>query len=212
MFTHTHSNSSTSPSQGSGSNVCQSSTKLAKNVGNPHEGIQRGKPKQRSLTTQPNVTVANQFTVKLKRAPKASKKNTCISFIYHSCRAIQFSTRNLTISSQADPALAHRSTSSRRWTNLSLGRRMVLKTTIFILNQLLDQSIEAIEEPQSKVLHSGVGMTSEVNDIKNMFSSSKSNQIVFKFLLSFWRKFHQIRASIRRSLHHLRRRQHIFGA
>ena len=34
------------------------------------------------------VTVANQFTVKLQRAPKASRKNTCISFIYHSYRAI----------------------------------------------------------------------------------------------------------------------------
>ena len=87
MFTHTHSNSSTSPSQGSGSNFGQSSTNL-RNVRNPHEGIQRGKPKRRSPTTQPNVTVANQFTVKLQRAPKASRKNTCISFIYHSCRAI----------------------------------------------------------------------------------------------------------------------------
>ncbi len=43
MFTQTHSNSSTSPSQGSGSNVCQSSTKTCENVSNPREGIQRGK-------------------------------------------------------------------------------------------------------------------------------------------------------------------------
>ena len=85
MFTHTHSNSSTSPSQGSGFNFCFTERK---NVSNPHEGIQRGKPQRRSQTTQPNVTVANQFTVKLQRAPKASRNNTCISFIYHSCRAI----------------------------------------------------------------------------------------------------------------------------
>ena len=118
MFTHTHSNSSTSPSQGSGFNFCFTERK---NVSNPHEGIQRGKPQRRSQTTQPNVTVANQFTVKLQRAPKASRKNTCISFIYHSYRAIpsffasRFSTCTLT--------------SSRGWTSLSLGRRMVLKTT-----------------------------------------------------------------------------------
>ncbi len=118
MFTHTHSNSSTSPSQGSGSNVCQSSTKNLRNVSNPHEGIQRGKPQRRSTTTQLNVTVANQFTVKLQRAPKASRTNTCISNIYHSCRAIPILNK-----------VAHQSTSSRRWTTLFLGKRMVLKTT-----------------------------------------------------------------------------------
>ena len=85
MFTHTHSNSSTSPSQGSGFNFCFTERE---NVSNPHEGIQRGKPKRRSPKTQPNVTIANQFTVKLQRAPKASRTNTCISVIYHSCRAI----------------------------------------------------------------------------------------------------------------------------
>jgi hypothetical protein len=58
--------------------LCQKSTR----------GDTTGKTTTTSPATQPNVTVANQFTVKLQRAPKASRKNTCISFIYHSYRAI----------------------------------------------------------------------------------------------------------------------------
>jgi hypothetical protein len=57
---------------------CQKSTR----------GDTTGKTTTASPATQPNVTVANQFTVKLQRAPKASRKNTCISFIYHSYQAI----------------------------------------------------------------------------------------------------------------------------
>ena len=125
MFTHTHSNSSTSPSQGSGFNFCFTERE---NVSNPHEGIQRGKPKRRSPKTQPNVTIANQFTVKLQRAPKASRTNTCISFIYHSCRAIPFFNRNFLASRSST---CKTSTSSRRRTNLIFWQNewMVLKTT-----------------------------------------------------------------------------------
>ena len=61
-----------------GKQKCQKSTR----------GDTTGLERRRSPTTQPNVTVANQFTVKLQQAPKASRKNTCISFIYHSYRAI----------------------------------------------------------------------------------------------------------------------------
>ena len=89
MFTHTHSNSSTSPSQGSGSNFGQSSTNLRK-CQKSTRGDTTGKTMTTSPKTQPNVTIANQFTVKLQRAPNASRKNTCISFIYHSCQAIPF--------------------------------------------------------------------------------------------------------------------------
>ena len=53
-----------------------------------HTWRYNGVRQRRSPTTQTNVTVANQFTVKLQQAPKASRKNTCISFIYHSYRAI----------------------------------------------------------------------------------------------------------------------------
>ena len=131
MFTHTHSNSSTSPSQGSGSNVCQSSTKTCENVSNPHEGIQRGKPKRRSPTTQPNVTVANQFTVKLQQAPKASRTNTCISIIYHSCRAIPILNKEVNNFLASRSSTCKTSTSSRKRTNLIFWQNewMVLKTT-----------------------------------------------------------------------------------
>ncbi len=88
------------------------------NVRNPHEGIQRGKPKQRSPTTQPNVTVANQFTVKLQQAPKASRTNTCISFIYHSCRAIPIWNKEFNNFLASRSSTCKTSTSSRRRTNL----------------------------------------------------------------------------------------------
>ena len=54
--------------------------KLAKMSEIHTRGYNGETPKRRSPTTQPNVTIANQFTVKLQRAPKASRKNTCISF------------------------------------------------------------------------------------------------------------------------------------
>ncbi len=173
MFTHTHSNSSTSPSQGSGSNVCQSSTKTQENVRNPHEGIQRGKPKRRSPTTQPNVTVANQFTVKLQRAPKASRKNTCISFIYHSCRTTpiceqgiqQFHSKQIQHLHNIQLHHAEEQTWSFDKMNEWSSRPQ------HYLESTSRSSIESSGEPPSKVLHSGVWMIPGVN-IKNMFSSS----------------------------------------
>ena len=156
MFTHTHSNSSTSPSQGSGSNVCQSSTKTCENVSNPHEGIQRGKPQRRSQTTQPNVTIANQFTVKLQRAPKASKKNTCNSFTYHSCRAIPF------LNKKFHYFIASRSSTCTPINFITRMNKFVSWQTNgpqdhnIILNQLVDHPMNLQWEPPTKVLRSSV--------------------------------------------------------
>jgi len=121
---------------------------------------------ERSQTTQPNVTVANQFTVKLQRAPKASRKNTCISFIYHSYRAIP-------ISSQADSALAHQLHHADEQVCL-LANEWSSRPQHY-LESTSRSSIESSGEPPSKVLHSGVWMIPGIN-IKNMFSNSTNEQ------------------------------------
>ena len=115
------------------------------NVSNPHEGIQRGKPNQRSPTTQPNVTVANQFTVKLQRAPKASRKNTCISIIYHSCRAIPI------LNKEFNNFLASRSSTCTPINFITQMNKFVSWQTNgpqdhnIILNQLLDHPLNLQE-------------------------------------------------------------------
>jgi hypothetical protein len=149
MFTHTHSNSSTSPSQGSRSNFGQSSTNL-QSCQKSTRGDTTGKTTTTSPATQPNVTVANQFTVKLQRAPKASRKNTCNSIVYHSCRAIpNFIPRKQTQHLQTNQ-LHHADEQicllADEWSSRPQ----------HYLESTSRSSIESSGEPPSKVLHSGV--------------------------------------------------------
>ncbi len=126
-------------------------SQTCENVRNPHEGIQRGKPKRRSpKKTQPNVTIANQFTVKLQRAPKASRKNTCNSIIYHSCRAITNCSPRKQIQHLQTNQLHHADEQLCLLANEWSSRPQ------HYLESTSRSSIESSGEPPSKVLRSSV--------------------------------------------------------
>ena len=133
-------------------------SQTCENVSNPHEGIQRGKPKRRSPKTQPNVTIANQFTVKLQRAPKASRKNTCISFIYHSYRAITNYPSFKKFDKLPCKQIQHLQTNQLHHAD----EQVCLLTNEWssrpqhYLESTSRSSIESSGEPPSKVLRSGV--------------------------------------------------------